>query len=127
MTREEELRREKEFEEFIKAGMDNPSLIQEDVLRLRIENKGLKEVLEDYKQQNQNLIEMLKAEREVRVNDDYLKRVCELEDMIEKMRCCGNCSHFKTDNNNLYPVIRCEFEYLNRCVNKDKWELKEND
>lgn len=49
----------------------------------------------------------------------------ELTEQIEKMKCCGNCSHFKKDNNNLYPVIRCEFEYSNRCENKDKWEIKE--
>ena len=50
-----------------------------------------------------------------------------LEQQIEKMKCCGNCSHFKTDNNNLYPILRCEFEYPNKCENKDKWEIKEND
>ena len=53
--------------------------IQEDVLKLRIENEQLKE-------QNTNLQIMLKAEREVRCNDDYLKRVCELEEQLEQAK-----------------------------------------
>ena len=80
----------------IRAGME----IQEDVLKLRIENEQLKNQLDnikanaDYqiegrdleikelKEQNTNLQIMLKAEREVRCNDDYLKRVCELEEEL---------------------------------------------
>ena len=37
----------------------------------------------ELKEQNANLIAMLKSEREVRVNDDYLKGICELEGKVE--------------------------------------------
>lgn len=47
-------------------------------LKLRKKNKELKE-------QNANLIAMLKSEREVRVNDDYLKGICEKEAEIGKL------------------------------------------
>lgn len=46
--------------------------------RLEKENAELKE-------QNANLIAMLKSEREVRVNDDYLKGICEKEAEIGKL------------------------------------------
>ena len=41
---------------------------------------------EQLKEQNTNLQIMLKAEREVRCNEDYLKRVCELEEKIEQAK-----------------------------------------
>ena len=88
------------------AGME----IQEDVLKLRIENEQLKE-------QNNNLQIMLKAEREVRCNEDYLKKVCELEEQIEKMKCCANCESSEEDNKTQSICDKC-FEMCN-------WKLKE--
>lgn len=77
-----------DFEEFLKAGMNTPLLIQEDVLRLRIENKGLKEALEDYKQQNQNLKEALEEQKQYTAFkcDENKKRTEELEAQIEQMK-----------------------------------------
>ena len=53
------------------------------------ENKNRTTELEkenaELKEQNANLIAMLKSEREVRVNDDYLKGICELEAEIGKL------------------------------------------
>ncbi|MBO7123255.1 MAG: hypothetical protein J6V90_08255 [Treponema sp.] len=43
----------------------------------------LKKENAELKEQNANLIAMLKSEREVRVNDDYLKGICELEGKVE--------------------------------------------
>jgi hypothetical protein len=56
-------------------------------------------------------------------NDNLIKQVRKLEAQIEKMKCCSNCSHLKTDNHFLYPVKICEIKYPNKCENKDKWEL----
>ena len=54
--------------------------------------KFAEEVTQELQEQNTNLQIMLKAEREVRCNEDFLKRVTELEGQIEKMKCCGNCN-----------------------------------
>lgn len=40
----------------------------------------------ELEKQNENLQEMLKAERELKINEDYLKKICELEDKIEKLK-----------------------------------------
>ena len=43
------------------------------------------------------------------------KRIAELESQIEKMKCCANCRHSRT-------------EYEHCKTNKhEKWEIKEND
>lgn len=42
--------------------------------------------IEELKAQNNNLQIMLQAEREVRCNEDYLKKVTELEAQIKKMK-----------------------------------------
>lgn len=44
---------------------------------------GLEKENAELKEQNVNLIAMLKSEREVRVNDDYLKGICELEGKVQ--------------------------------------------
>lgn len=41
---------------------------------------------EELKEQNANLIAMLKSEREVRVNVDYLKGICERNAEIDKLK-----------------------------------------
>lgn len=51
------------------------------------------------------------------------KEIAKLKAQIEKMKCCGNCSHFKLDNSGLYPINVCELTYQNRCKNFNKWEL----
>lgn len=53
------------------------------------------------------------------------KQLQEKDKKIEKMKCCGNCSHFKTLTDALYPIDMCELKYPNRCKNKDHWELAE--
>lgn len=49
-----------------------------------INNQDVK--IADLETQNTNLQIMLKAEREVRCNEDYLKRVCELEEQSERAK-----------------------------------------
>ena len=58
-------------------------------------------------------------------NGELTDKVKELKAQIEKMKCCGNCSHFKLDSSGLYPINVCELTYPNRCKNHDKWEIKE--
>lgn len=55
--------------------------------------------------------------------NQLLKDKGDLIDQIEKMKCCENCKHKKSE------IDRCELLMysLNACLckNKDKWELKE--
>lgn len=46
------------------------------------------------------------------------------QEQIERMKCCGNCSHFKLDSSGLYPINVCELTYPNRCKDHDKWEIE---
>jgi len=55
----------------------------------------------------------------------FADRIADLEAQIEKMKCCGNCSHFRLDKSGLYPIYVCELTYPNRCKNHEKWEIKE--
>ena len=78
----------------------------------------------ELKEQNTNLQTMLKAEREVRCNEEYLKKVTELEAQIEKMKNWCNCKNYQ----------QCLIELAEQgkgmnpsecCVNCKKWEIKE--
>ncbi|MBO7735440.1 MAG: hypothetical protein J6S67_22945 [Methanobrevibacter sp.] len=55
--------------------------------------------------------------------NDLQKENEQLKAQIEKMKCCENCNHKKSE------VDRCELLMytMNACLckNKDKWELKE--
>ena len=57
------------------------------------------------------------------VISNYEVKVADLEKQIEKMKCCENCKHKKSE------VDRCELLMytMNACLckNKDKWEIKE--
>ena len=71
-----------------------------EIMELEEQNNKLLDVINNYEvkiadlenenkeltDQNTNLQIMLKAEREVRCNDDYLKRVCELEEQLEQAK-----------------------------------------
>ena len=59
-------------------------------------------------------------------NSEMFNTIALQEQQIEKMKCCGNCSHFKLDNSGLYPIKVCELTYPNRCKNHDKWEIEED-
>ena len=59
--------------------MTNKQYYEKQIVELKDKNKELEK-------QNANLQIMLKAEREVRCNDDYLKRVCELEEQLEQAK-----------------------------------------
>jgi len=83
------------------------------------EIKGLERRIEELKEQNTNLQIMLKAEREVRCNEDYLKRVCELEEQIEKMKNCWNCKNWNWKHG------RCQKKLKGDCFKASKWESKE--
>lgn len=74
----------------------------------------------------------LEAENEQIKNSDTLckligeqkRKISYLKAQIEKMKCCGNCSHFKLDSSGLYPINVCELTYPNRCKDHDKWEIE---
>lgn len=73
------------------------------IVSLEKENAELKE-------QNANLIAMLKSEREVRVNDDYLKGICErdaeIESLNEQLECAEhNCKVKQEFNDNQFKAI----------------------
>ena len=94
--------------------------------------QALEEIAE-LRKQNANLQIMLQAEREVRCNEEYLKKVTELEAQIEKMKCCSNCKHFNKEDDLEY-CWNCERQLVNSLDNlsreeiiKDEWEIKEND
>ena len=44
------------------------------------------------------------------------KRITELEQQIEKMKCCGNCKFKDCNKSSHYQT--CWY-----CTNKDKWQL----
>lgn len=62
------------YGQFITEVADIPQLTEKD------------KQIEELKAQNNNLQIMLQAEREVRCNEDYLKKATELEAQIEKMK-----------------------------------------
>lgn len=60
----------------------------------------------------------------------YEERIAELEEQIEKMRCCENCKYNSYWGNELH----CNYglkealqeDKLVECNKMDKWEIKEN-
>lgn len=72
---------------------------------------------------NEEVITDIKANCDLAIEGRDVK-IMELEQQIEKMKCCENCKHKKSD------VDRCELLMytMNACLckNKDKWEIKEN-
>lgn len=87
------------------------------------------ETISELQEQNTNLQIMLQAEREVRCNEEYLKKITTLEAQIEKMKCCENCKYNSYWGNELH----CNYglkealqeDKLVECKNMDKWEIKE--
>lgn len=54
-------------------------------------------------------------EYKISVIEQRNKRIAELKQQIEKMKCCFNCKHSRT-----------EYEHC-RTDKHEKWEIKEND
>lgn len=80
------------------------------------ENKNRATELEkenaELKEQNANLIAMLKAEREVRVNDEYLKGICERDAEIDKLKMglkwdADNRDELLKENAKLKETVAC--------------------
>ena len=77
-----------------------------------------KEEVEDLKAQIEELKKQLAITEHDREHNDYelaetYKKITELEAQIEKMKCCGNCKHSRT-----------EYEHC-RTNKHEKWELAE--
>lgn len=88
--------------EILEKTIDFDDAIQR-IVSLEKENAELKE-------QNANLIAMLKSEREVRVNDDYLKGICErdaeIDELKEQLECAEyNCKVKQEFNDNQFKAI----------------------
>ena len=79
--------------------------------RYRIEGKSQERHFSDESVLNMKRAYEVKCER-------YESKIKELETQIEKMKNCFNCA--KGDWNNRVKCIK------SGCVNKDKWEIKEN-
>ena len=137
MTEEEMKKKMKEkiFRGIVKKLKDEIAEKDKQIVELKKE-LALKENINDYQcelsdnsfervkeleTQNNNLQIMLQAEREVRCNEDYLKKVTELEAQIEKMKRCEICKHHRWNH--------CSYEIniTEDCIqNKLKhFELKE--
>lgn len=82
--------------------------------------KSLEKELAEWKEEWQEQVQ--KAIDEGWERTKLTGRVRELEQQIEKTKCCENCKHKKSE------VDRCELLMytMNACLckNKDKWELK---
>lgn len=59
-------------------------------------------------------------------------KISELEQQIEKMKCCGNCKYSAQET--VYSIVckvggvnKGEIENVEDCLVCDKWEIKEND
>lgn len=89
----------------------NEMEIQEDVLKLRIENEQLKEEIKDWKSCHEHQLKLMKGSN---------NKIADLEKQIEKMKCCENCDH---------PYWNAETEaeetICDNCVNHSNWKLKE--
>lgn len=46
--------------------------------------------------------------------ENLLVKIAELEQQIEKMKCCGNCA----------CLCECGIKGFNKCKNYNKWELR---
>lgn len=80
--------------------------------RARIEQKSKERHFSDESVLNMKRAYEIKSEQ-------YESKIKEFEVQIEKMKNCFNCA--KGDWNNRVKCIK------SGCVNKDKWEIKEND
>ena len=82
---------------------------------------------------NHNKWEELKMEEihtdNTKTLQNALDRIEELEQQIEKMKCCGNCKYFKFQDDGYYTCIKdgnCNGKNYRSCeFNLEKWELKE--
>ena len=62
----------------------------------------------------ENQIADIKANCDLAIEGRDIK-IKELEQQIEKMKCCGNCAN----------LCRCGIRGYEECKNYDKWEIKE--
>lgn len=79
----------------------------------------MEDEIKQLKEQNTNLQVMLVETRAVRINEDYLKKVMELEEQIEKMKCCENCKFWDSGGWEGYCKLS---QYKKPC---EDWQLKE--
>ena len=92
--------------DYVLEGKDVEIMELKETLAQTIENDEV--TYETLKLHDQEEIEMLKS------------RVAELEQQIEKMKCCYNCKHWQ--NESWYGV--CQLEQID-CSDYKCWELKE--
>ena len=68
----------------------------------------------------QEEIELLKKSDSLcKIIGEQKLKIADLEEQIEKMKCCGNCKY--KDCNKTSQYQKCWY-----CKNKNKWELAEN-
>lgn len=95
-------------------------------------NKPLNRIAE-LEEQNANLIAMLKEEREVRVNDDYLKGICERDAYIDNLEGevqDWTSSYYELENfmnNKLAKAKEILAKLLEEEKNNMYWEMNGSD
>ena len=80
----------------------------------------------------ENKIADIKANCDLAIEGRDIK-IKELEQQIEKMKCCSNCKHFNKEED-IEHCWNCERQLVNSLDNlkteeiiKDEWEIKENE
>ena len=54
-------------------------------------------------------------------SNSFRKKISELKEQIEKMKCCENCKHYYNQNGDTW----CELPKDVDCTDFDNWELEE--
>ena len=98
-------------EEHLQSGVNEPTKYAE--LRAEI-IKRFDELEKFYKHTH-------KVEYVAGITRPYEQKIAELEEQVEKLKCCGNCTSFMIDD---HHVLYCEndvypFPILGKC---DRWE-----
>ena len=115
MTKEQIEQKAEEYSEaFMEKGVAKASFI-------RGVKFGLKQHSHDYLVKTINLKKKYEEQiTELKLNCDFAlegkdNEIYELKEQIEKMKCCFNCKHSRT-----------EYEHC-KTTKHEKWEIKEND
>ena len=96
----------------------------------------LKRLLEKNLKQYRKNVELENKIADIKANCDLAiegrdVKIMELEQQIEKMKCCGNCKHLKHIGDCICGYYTCDKDGENegmfypKCNNKDKWELED--
>lgn len=103
------------------------------IVALETENAELKKEVEKHKWNNIFLEDCACYDK--KIAEEYTtsqERIAELETMVEKMKCCGNCHYFNSSKDIGIGNLFCDLMLIKKeyCKNKDHWKFykeEEND